>query len=128
MAIAAPIRVTPRSSGDLVALTYEAGDATVIALSGDLRPPTVAALDDRLTEALDRGRRHLVLDLHMLRSLDSGALDVLWGALRRVNRRDGTLAAAGTRESLRPALEPLTPRGLTLHGTVHAALAGTSPA
>ena len=107
--------------GGLVAMTYPAGDAAVIVLDGSLQGTGFAALDSLVTEALDHGHRHLVLDLHDLRSLDPVALGLLWAALRGVRRRGGTLAAARAGAPVRHALEALGSGGLMLYDTVHAA-------
>jgi hypothetical protein len=60
---------------------------TVIAVSGDLRSAGFEALDRLVTEALDRGHRHVVLDLHAVPSIEPQALGLLWEALRGVRRR-----------------------------------------
>lgn len=106
----------------LATRAYASGGATVIALSGDLHGAGFADLDRLVTEALDQGHRHLVLDLHDLRSLDPPALGLLWAALRGVRRRGGALAAAGPRAPLRPSLEALSSGGLAVYATVREAL------
>ena len=60
--------------------------------------------------------------LHQVSRIEPEALGLLWGALRGIRRRGGTLAGAGARPAVRPALEALSSGGLTLHGTVRAAL------
>jgi hypothetical protein len=40
------------------------GPANVIAAGGDLRSAGFAALDRRVSSALEEGHRHLVVDLH----------------------------------------------------------------
>jgi anti-anti-sigma factor len=101
------------------------GGATVIAVSGDLRSAGFAALDRLMTEALDHGHRHVVLDLHSVPSIEPQALGLLWAALRGVRRRGGTLAAAEARPPLRPALKALSSGGLPLYDTVGAAVSAS---
>lgn len=125
MAVTSAPSAEPYPPGGLAAVTYPAGDATVVAVSGVLQAATFASLDRPVTEALDRGNRHLVLDLHDLRDLDPEALGLLWAALRGVRRRGGTLAVARARSSLYPALMALNSGGLALYGTVSAALAAS---
>jgi anti-anti-sigma regulatory factor len=112
----------PRPSTGLRALTYTAGDAAVITVEGWLDVAGAPALDAALAHALVHGHRQLVLDLHQLRRVDPDAVGVLQAGLRAVVSRGGTLAAAGLRPSLQPAVEPLVPYGLRLHGTVLGAL------
>jgi len=115
----------PEQPGGLTALTYAAGDAIVIAVSGKLDLASAVALDGPLTVALDGGRCHLVLDLHLLRSLNTESLSVLWSALRHARRCGGSLAVVGVATSLRAALEPLVPHGLRLHGSVRSAVSAS---
>jgi hypothetical protein len=79
-----------------------------------------------VTDALEHGHRHVVPDLHQLRSLDPDGMGLLWAALRAVLRRGGTLATAGFRPSLHFRVDPLVPHGLTMYGTVRAATSAHS--
>jgi len=103
-------------------LAYSAGDAAIIAASGRVDSASYAALDRRMAEALDEGRRHLVLDLHDVESIEPNALGFLWATLRGVRRRGATLAVAGAQPSLHSALGVLSSGGLATHPSVHAAL------
>ena len=125
MAFPTPSWSDPHQPAGLTALTYSAGDATVIAVSGTLDMASAVALDGPLTVALDAGHRHLVLDLHLLQSINTESLSVLWAALRRAKRCGGTLAAAGASPSLLPELEPLVPHGLRLYGAVRSAISAS---
>jgi anti-anti-sigma regulatory factor len=98
----------------------------VIAVEGRLDGMGLLTLDRVLAEALDRGYRDVVLDLHALRALDPDAVGVLWAGLRAISRREGTLAAAGLRPALRAAVDPLVPHGLRLHSTVRDAVSPRS--
>ena len=104
-------------------LAFSAGDAAVIAASGCVDSAGFWALDRRMAEALDEGRRHLVLDLHDVESIEPEALGHLWAALRGIRRRGATLAAAGAHPSLHPSLGALSSGGLTTYASVGAALA-----
>ena len=103
-------------------ISYPAGDAVVIVVNGALLSEGFRALDRLVIEALGDGCRRLVLDLHQVSRIEPEALGLLWGELRGIRRRGGTLAGAGARPAVRPALEALSSGGLTLHGTVRAAL------
>jgi anti-anti-sigma regulatory factor len=94
----------------------------VIVVEGRLDGTGMLTLDRALAEALDRGHRDVVLDLHELRALDPDAVGVLWAGLRATCRREGTLVAAGLRPSLHAAVDALVPHGLRMHTTVRAAL------
>jgi anti-anti-sigma factor len=117
-----PSSATDPSTARLRALTYDAGDAAVIVVEGWLDGGSMPALDRALTDALARGRRDVVLDLHQLRSVEPDGLAVLWAGLRATLRRGGTLATAGLRPSLQGAVDPLVAHGLRLHGTVGSAV------
>ena len=103
-------------------MSYPAGDAVVIVVNGALVSDGFSDLDRRVVEALGDGYRRLVLDVHQVSAIDPAALGLLWGALRGIRRRGGTLTAAGARPAVRPALEVLRSGGLTLHASVLAAL------
>ena len=78
-------------------LAYSAGDAAIIAASGCVDSASFSALDRRMAEALDEGRRHLVLDLHDVETIEPDALGFLWATLRGVRRRGATLRCAAGR-------------------------------
>ena len=105
-------------------ISYPAGDAVVIVIRGPLRSAAFPALHRLLLDGHGGGRRHLVLDLHQVSTIEPEALALLWGALRGIRRRGGRLAGAGARPAVAPALEALSTGGLTLHGTIRAALSG----
>jgi anti-anti-sigma factor len=101
-----------------------AGDAVVIVVDGALQSGSFPALDRLVVEALGDGCRRLVLDLHQVTMIEPEALGLLWGTVRGIRRRGGTLAGVGARPAVVPALAALSPGGLTVHGTVRAALSG----
>ena len=104
-------------------MSYPVGGAVVIAVDGPLLSSGFPALDRRVVEALGDGCGRLVLDLRQVSRIEPEALGLLWGALRGIRRRGGTLAGAGARPAVVPALEALSSGGLTLHGSLRAALA-----
>jgi anti-anti-sigma factor len=120
-------RVSPHRTNGLRALTYRVGDVAVIVVEGWLDASSVAALERALKDAFDNGHWKVVLDLHQLRSVDPGALEVLWAGLRGAIRRGGTLGTAGLRPSLQKAMEPLLVHGLHLHATVGEAVSASHP-
>ena len=95
-------------------VSYPAGDAVVIVVNGALVSDGFSDLDRHMVEAIGDGYSRLVLDLHQVSTIEPEALGLLWGALRGIRRRGGTLTAAGARPSVRPALEVLRSGGLTL--------------
>lgn len=103
-------------------LAYSAGDAAIIAASGCVDAACFSALDRWMAEALEEGRRHLVLDLHDVESIEPEALGSLWATLRGVRRRGATLVVARARPSLHRALGVLSSGGLTIHASVRAAV------
>ena len=122
MAATTPTSIDQRRCPSLRALAYRAGDAAIIAVEGRLDSSGAPVLERALTDALERGHRTVVLDMHGLRDLDPDATSVLWAGLRSTLRRGGTLATAGLRPTLTHALEPLLPHGLKSHRTVRAAI------
>lgn len=107
----------------LVALSYPAGRAAVIALSGALGGAARATLRKPVVEALDQGRDHVVLDLHEVRDADADGLFALSSVVRLTVQRGGTVSAVGLRPGLLSRVGSLTADGLRLRGTVRAALA-----
>ena len=124
MAISSTI-LAPKASGGLVRPAYPAGDATIIVASGHLDAVAFLALSRRMTEALEEGRRHLVLDLHEVDAIEPDALGFLWATLRGVRLTGATLGVVGARPSLLPALNALDSGGLSIHADVRAPLSVT---
>lgn len=65
----------------LVALSYRAADHAVIAFAGHLQPGNFPVFSDQLVAGFKDGNQHLVLNLHLVRSMHPLALDVLEVAL-----------------------------------------------
>jgi anti-sigma B factor antagonist len=65
--------------------------AVVLAIHGDADLHTANELRDRLTEAIERGPGSLVVDLSGVTFLDSMALGVLLGGMKRLRQQGGQL-------------------------------------
>jgi anti-sigma B factor antagonist len=111
---------------DTFSVTSErATDAVaVIALSGEVDIYTAPQFKERMLELLDGGVTNLVIDLSQVSFIDSTALGVLIGGVRRVNSAGGTMALVVVS---RPVQRVLNITGLdrvfTIHETREAALA-----
>jgi anti-sigma B factor antagonist len=75
------------------ALTEETleGDRHVVAVRGEIDLFTAPELKSTLLGAIDAGRTRIVVDLSETTFLDSTALGVLIGAVKRLRTRDGVL-------------------------------------
>ena len=113
------------SSVGLVALDYRAADHVGIAFSGHLQPDNMPVFSDQLDGGFGDGDRHLVLDLHLVRSMCPFAVNVLEMALIRADKKGRTIATAGAAPDVEAALEPLSAQGLRICPTVFGALAST---
>lgn len=107
----------PYPAGGIAPQAYPAGDATIIVASGHLDSVGFLALNRRLSEALEKGRRNLVLDLQEVDGIEPDALGFLWATLRGIRRTGATLAVAGARPSLLPALKALDSGGLSIRAS-----------
>lgn len=67
-------------------------DLGVISLSGEVDIFTAPQFKESLVELLDSGVRRLLVDLSAVTFIDSTALGVLIGGVRRVNGFGGTMA------------------------------------
>lgn len=72
--------------------TRRHGDHTVIAVTGDLDALSAPRLRDQLIEALEGGRRQILVDLTGCTFIDSSGLSALVSALKRVRALGGDLA------------------------------------
>jgi anti-sigma B factor antagonist len=84
-------------------------DAGLIVLSGEVDISTAPRFREDLLRLVDAGVRHIVVDLTQVTFIDSTALGVLIGGVRRLHPHEGrmVLVAAG-----RPVLRALTLTGL----------------
>ena len=74
---------------DLSISTRSEGVHTIVEVVGELDVYTVPRLRERLADLVAAGNYHLVVDLQGVDFLDSTALGVLVGGLRRVHPHDG---------------------------------------
>jgi anti-sigma B factor antagonist len=72
------------------------GERQVVAVSGEIDLFTAPELKAALADAIDAGRSRLVVDLTDTTFLDSTALGVLIGTVKRLRVRDGRLTLVNT--------------------------------
>ena len=85
---------------DLTLATREVGDATVVAVGGEIDVYTAPRLRDKITELVGDGVYHLIIDMEGVEFLDSTGLGVLVGGLKKVRAHDGSLQLICTQERL----------------------------
>jgi anti-sigma B factor antagonist len=71
--------------------TEDSGDTLIFILRGSLDLATSPTIRAALSEAADKGRKDIIVDLTGLEFLDSTGLGALIGAHRRASEHDGTL-------------------------------------
>ena len=80
-------------SADFEIFEESLGDARhVVGIRGEIDLFTAPELKQRLVEAIEAGARELIVDLTETTFLDSTALGVLIGAVKRLRSDDGRLA------------------------------------
>jgi anti-sigma B factor antagonist len=77
----------------------------VIAARGEIDLFTAPELKRVLTDAIEGGQHRVVIDLSEVSFLDSTALGVLIGAVKRLRSRDGALAIVNTDASIAKTFE-----------------------
>jgi anti-sigma B factor antagonist len=89
------------------AITEQSSDAGhhLIAPRGEIDLYTAPELKQVLTDAIEGGQRRVVIDLTGVSFLDSTALGVLIGAVKRLRSRDGALAIVNTNASIAKTFE-----------------------
>jgi anti-sigma B factor antagonist len=89
------------------ALSQDAVDATtqVVAVRGEIDLFTAPELKQVVTDAIESGERRVVIDLTDVSFLDSTALGVLIGAVKRLRSRGGALAIVNTEPSITKTFE-----------------------
>jgi anti-sigma B factor antagonist len=92
---------------DDFALTEESLDdgRHVIAVRGEIDLFTAPDLQATLLGAIDAGRTRIVIDLTQTSFLDSTALGVLIGAIKRLRTRDGSLTIVNTDPNIAKTFE-----------------------
>jgi anti-sigma B factor antagonist len=89
------------------ALTEESLDGVrhVVAVAGEIDLFTAPELKAALTGAVETGRTRIVVDLTDTTFLDSTALGVLIGAVKRLRSRDGVLTIVNTDRNIAKTFE-----------------------
>ena len=110
---------------DLFSVSSErAGDGLgIVVLSGEVDIYTAPQFKERMLELLDAGVDKLVVDLSSVTFIDSTALGVLIGGVRRVRTAGGAMALVVTSRSVERVLSITgLDRVFTIHATREAAL------
>jgi anti-sigma B factor antagonist len=81
------------------------GDRHVLAVRGEIDLFTAPELKQVLAESIEAGRVRIVVDLTDTTFLDSTALGVLIGAVKRLRSRDGALAIVNIDENISKTFE-----------------------
>ena len=89
------------------AITEQGSEAGhfVIAARGEIDLFTAPELKQVVTDAIESGERRVVIDLTDVSFLDSTALGVLIGAVKRLRSRGGALAIVNTEASITKTFE-----------------------
>lgn len=77
----------------------------VVAVAGEIDLFTAPELKAALSDALESGRTRIVVDLSNTTFLDSTALGVLIGAVKRLRSRDGVLTIVNTDANIAKTFE-----------------------
>jgi len=81
------------------------GDRHVVAVRGEIDLFTAPDLKATLVAAIDSGKTGIVVDLSETSFLDSTALGVLIGAVKRLRARDGALTLVNTDANIAKTFE-----------------------
>ncbi len=81
------------------------GDRHVLAVRGEIDLFTAPELKQVLADSIESGRVRIVIDLTDTTFLDSTALGVLIGAVKRLRSRDGALAIVNVDENISKTFE-----------------------
>src|SRR3954453_7566172 len=89
------------------ALTEESldPDRHVVAVRGEIDLFTAPELKQKLTDAIEGGKSRIVVDLTDTTFLDSTALGVLIGAVKRLRSRDGALVIVNVDQNIAKTFE-----------------------
>src|SRR3954468_4120579 len=80
-------------------------DRHVVAVRGEIDLFTAPELKQKLTDAIEAGKSRIVVDLSDTTFLDSTALGVLIGAVKRLRTRDGALVIVNTDQNIAKTFE-----------------------
>ena len=81
------------------------GDRHVLAVRGEIDLFTAPELKQVLAESIEGGRIRIIVDLTDTTFLDSTALGVLIGAVKRLRSRDGALAIVNVDDNIAKTFE-----------------------
>jgi anti-sigma B factor antagonist len=81
------------------------GERHVLAVRGEIDLFTAPELKQVLAESIESGRIRIIVDLTDTTFLDSTALGVLIGAVKRLRSRDGALAIVNVDENIAKTFE-----------------------
>ena len=89
------------------ALTEDSIDSErhVVAVRGEIDLFTAPELKQKLTDAIEGGKTRIVVDLTQTTFLDSTALGVLIGAVKRLRTRDGALVIVNVDQNIAKTFE-----------------------
>jgi len=80
-------------------------DRHVVAVRGEIDLFTAPELKQKLTDAIEGGKSRIVVDLTETSFLDSTALGVLIGAVKRLRSRDGALVIVNVDQNIAKTFE-----------------------
>lgn len=80
-------------------------DRHVVAVRGEIDLFTAPELKQRLTDAIEGGKTQIVVDLTETTFLDSTALGVLIGAVKRLRTREGSLVIVNVDQNIAKTFE-----------------------
>lgn len=83
----------------------ERGFGTLVELSGKLDAATTPAIESRLLELIQEGKKQLVIDFASVSYLASSGLRMLLVVLRQVQKLEGRLLLCGLTEAMVSTLE-----------------------
>ncbi|HEY2813852.1 MAG TPA: STAS domain-containing protein [Acidimicrobiales bacterium] len=90
---------------DLGLVVRDHDDWTVLAVSGEIDIATAPSLREKLHTLLAEGRSNLIIDLDEVTFLDSTALGVLVGVLKRARTEGGELRIVSNQPRVRKVFE-----------------------
>ncbi len=99
-------------------------DAGVIYVSGEVDMYTAPQLKERLLDLIDGGAKRIVVDLSAVTFIDSTALGVLIGGVRRVHGAGGAMSLVVTSRAVERVLSITgLDRVFSIHSTLDEAIA-----
>jgi anti-sigma B factor antagonist len=122
------MRSAPETALDFdVQVEQPSPDVAIVTVVGDADLHSAPELRDRLTDLMDEGVSHLVLDLSETTFVDSMTLGVLLGCVKRLRATEGTVEIVVPRDDIRRIFEiTMLDRVFDLRATRDQVLAGRS--